>query len=143
MSDNPAEVIRATFASRLKHEMAVRNWNQSDLAREASKHLPGGEIARDNISNYANAKALPGPGFLLAMAKALNTTPDDLLPERGMPPQRNAGVLPSTDVRDAGEGYAFLRVNKRVPWPVAVKILEILNAERKKDLAAEGYPDNG
>lgn len=135
MTDSPAEVIRQKFAARLRHEIAVRNWNQSDLAREASKHLRDGEVARDNVSNYVRGRALPGPPFLLALAKALNTTPEDLLPERGQPPIRDGGMLPSTDVRDAGEGYAFVRINRRVPWPVAVKLLEIMNENLKRELA--------
>lgn len=145
MDDTPATIIREKFADRLKYECSKRNWNQSDLAREASKHLPNGdEISRDNISNYCRARALPGPGFLRAMAKALGTTSEDLLPERGLPVPRDAGMLPSTDVRDAGEGMALLRVNKRIPWPVAVQVLEVLNAHRKEDLRREGYdPDDG
>lgn len=142
MSDTASAIVREKFAERIRYELETRNWSQSDLARESSKHLPNGDISRDNISNYCRARALPGPGFLRAISKALGTTSDDLLPERGMPTPRDAGTLPSTDVRDAGEGMAFLRVNKRVPWPVAVQVLEVLNAQRKRELAEEGYPSD-
>jgi transcriptional regulator with XRE-family HTH domain len=138
MEESPAEVIRHKFAQRLRHEIAIRNWNQSNLAREASKFLKDGEIARDNVSNYMRGRALPGPAFLLAIAKALNTTEDDLLPERGQPPARDGGMLPATDVRDAGEGFAFIRINRRVPWTVAVKLLEIMNENLKAELAHSG-----
>lgn len=146
MTETPSDVIREKFAKRLEYEIASRGWNQSDLAREASKHHPNGEIARDNISNYCLAKALPGPSFLLAIAKALQTTPEDLLPERGITIPRNVGALPSTDVRDAGDGMAFLRINKRLPWQVAVEILGVLNEHRKAELREQGYDaetDNG
>ena len=144
MSENttPADIVRETFAARLKDEIAKRNWNQSDLARNASKQLPSGEeLSRDNISNYMRGRALPSPGFLLAIAKALGMTPEQLLPERGQTPPRDVGVLPITDVRDAGGGRAFLRVNKSVSWNAAVRILEILNEEIRRDSAADRISD--
>ena len=138
MSAEDARIIREKFAKRLEHEIAQRNWNQSDLAREASKHLKEGEMARDNVSNYMRARALPGPAFLMALAKALDTTSEDLLPERGQPPSRDGGMMPATDVRDAGEGYAFVRINRRLPWHVAVEVLALINEQRKKDNADDG-----
>jgi transcriptional regulator with XRE-family HTH domain len=135
--ETPADRVRAAFAKRLEKECADRNWNQSDLGREASKHLPNGEeLSRDNISNYFRARALPKPGFLLAIAKAFNMRPEDLLPERGLPPPRGAGVAPLTDVSDVGGGRAFLRVNKAVKWSTAVKILEILREDDEPNAQA-------
>lgn len=107
MTDTPADLVRVKLGQRLLHEMALRNWTQSDLAREARKHLPKGTLSRDNVHNYVHGKALPGPGFLLALAKALGTTANDLLPERGVNAPHGSSALPSTDVRDAGEGMAF------------------------------------
>ena len=40
---------------------------------------------------------------------------------------------------DAGEGMAFLRVNRRVSWASALRVLEILNTETKARLAEEGH----
>ncbi len=139
MTDTPADLVRVRLGQRLLHEMALRNWTQSDLAREATKHLPKGTLSRDNVHNYVHGKALPGPGFLLALAKALGTTADDLLPERGVNAPHGSSALPSTDVRDAGEGMAFLRVNRRVSWASALRVLEILNTETKARLAEEGH----
>lgn len=124
----PAEIVRQNFAHRLRTEIAERGWSQSDLAREASKHMRVGDVSRDNISNYVNQKALPGPTILLALSRALGTTPEDLLPERGAPaPRSDMAISPATDVRDAGEGMAFLRINRRLPWPVAIDILQLVN----------------
>lgn len=135
----PADIIRRNFATRLESEIAKRGWNQSDLAREASKHLPNGNLSRDNVSNYIRQRALPSPAFLLAIAKALGTTSEDLLPERVAPPVRDAGVLPSVDVRDMGANMAFLRVNRQIPWKYALEILEIV----AKAKAEEADADNG
>lgn len=136
----PAEIIREKFAARLQDEMARRNWNQSELARRASAHLVSGEISRDNISNYVRQRALPGPAFLLAIAKAFNTTSTDLLPERGAPPARDGGALPATHVQDSGDGMAFVRVNRRLPWSVALDILSIINDYQKEEYRANMGP---
>jgi transcriptional regulator with XRE-family HTH domain len=136
----PAEIVRERFAARIRQEITAREWNQSDLAREASRYLKGGEVSRDNISNYINQKALPGPIILGALAKALDTTPEDLLPERGAPVYRGEAVmLPMTDVRDAGNNMAFLRINRRVPWPMAADIIKMIaiwtQSEAEADMA--------
>lgn len=133
MGETPQEIIRDKFSKRLIDEMADRGWSQSDLAREASRHLPSGEIARDNISNYVRGRALPNPPFLRALAKALNTTDEDLLPERGVPPSRDGGPLPSLDVRDAGDNMAYVRINRRLPWPVALEIMQLVAKAVKEE----------
>jgi transcriptional regulator with XRE-family HTH domain len=127
-ADTPAAVVRQRFAERLQSEIAKRNWNQSELARRATRQLPEGEISRDNISNYIRQRALPSPAFLLAIAKALGTDPKSLLPERGIVAVRSDMPAPTLDIRDAGEpGMAFLRINRSMPWPVALEILTVLN----------------
>lgn len=138
-----SDLVRQKFAERLVREIAQRNWNQSDLAREAPKHLAKGSLTRDSVSNYVNGKSLPGPGFLRAIALALNTSPEDLLPERGPQIPRDNGPIVPVDVRDAGGGYAFVRVNKRVRFATALKIMEAINDEIKLDLSEERIPDNG
>lgn len=135
----PAEIIREKFAHRLKSEMAERGWNQSELARQASLHMKVGDVSRDNVSNYVNQKVLPGPTILLALAKSLNTTPEDLLPERGASAPRSDLALPATDIRDAGHGMAFVRINRRLPWAAAIKILTVLNDLEFDRLESEGY----
>ncbi|MEM9341752.1 MAG: helix-turn-helix transcriptional regulator, partial [Pseudomonadota bacterium] len=126
------------FATRIKAEMAQRGWSQSELADRASRFLPKGhKIQRYSINNYVKETALPRDAFLLAIAKALGTTPEDLLPERGLRP-KDAAALPTTDVRDTGDGMAFLRLNRRVPWPVAVEILKLVN---DADIAEEPQND--
>lgn len=137
-----SDLVRQKFAERLKSELAVRNWNQTDLAREASKHLPKGTLTRDSVSNYCNAKSLPGPGFLRAIALAFGTSAEDLLPERGVHIPRETGPIMPVDVRDVGGGYAFVRVNKRVRFDTALKILTAINEDIKQDVEDESPSDD-
>lgn len=138
-----SDLVRQKFAERIISELARRNWNQSDLAKEATKHLPKGALTRDSVSNYCNAKSLPGPGFLRAIALAFGTSPEDILPERGVHVARETGPIMPVDVRDVGGGFAFVRVNKRVRFDTALKILTAINDDIRQDLDDERIPDNG
>lgn len=138
MTDTPADLVRVKLGQRLLHEMALRNWTQSDLAREARKHLPKGTLSRDNVHNYVHGKALPGPGFLLALAKALGTTANDLLPERGVNAPHGSSALPSTDVRDAGEGMAFFFFESQSSGFVGFRASGARNSQHRNQGAAGG-----
>lgn len=120
----PADAVKMEFARRLQRAMIERGWNQSELARRASKFAPGERFIRDNVSKYMRGKVLPGPVHLNALSKALGKRPEDLLPTRGMPA---AGSTPTFEVRDAGDGKMWLRVNQAVSWAVAMKIQRILS----------------
>lgn len=123
LDKNHAKVI---FAQRLQAAMDAKGWNQSDLARAAAKVL-GRDLGRDNISNYVTAKHLPGSAVLKAVANALGCQPTDLLPARTVPSA--AQVAPPIDVRDLGDGYVFLRINKRVPWAKALEVLRMVQED--------------
>lgn len=124
----PKDAITIEFARRLQAEMIRCGFNQSDLARQATLHMPEGKpINRDTISLYINAKNLPGPERLTAIAKALGVEKQDLLPSRGITAKAN--ITPPVDVREIGDGRVWLRVNQAVDWPVALKILEMLKGK--------------
>jgi transcriptional regulator with XRE-family HTH domain len=116
---------KRAFAEKLIAAMNERGWNQSELARRATAHFKGdGEgVERAHISRYVNRITLPGPTRLEAIAKALKTTAAELLPSRldGIPPDDTVN-----SVADAGNGNARLRVDREVPWPLALEILQLL-----------------
>jgi hypothetical protein len=121
------DTIRAEFAQRLARHLADRSWNQSDLARAASKHLPkGAEFRRDNISVYVNGNALPRPKQLNAIAKALGVAPGDLLPSAGTAGRE---VLMPFSMRpvDGEQGMAWLQVDMKVPMRKALAVLSLLD----------------
>jgi transcriptional regulator with XRE-family HTH domain len=124
----PKDAVKVEFARRLQAAMVAKGWRQSDLARRAEKYLPANKkFGRDSISLYIRGKTLPGPVFLEALCKALEKEPDDLLPTRGMPAAGENN--PPLDVKDAGDGNAWLRVNQAVPWNTAVAILRLLRGD--------------
>jgi transcriptional regulator with XRE-family HTH domain len=123
-ADAPAGHARAEFAHRIQHLMAKAGWNQADLARAASKHLPRGvEMGRDSISYYVRGKAFPSAPRVNALAMALGVKPDDLVPTRGV---KTAGD-PSLEMRTMADGRVWLRVNKEVDPAVAAKIVTLLS----------------
>lgn len=123
----PAEAIKAEFGRVLQKKMVEKVWNQSDLAREAAKHMPNKQLHRDNISQYVRGLTLPGPTRLKALAKALGCQPQDLLPIRTT--ETIDQKAPPLDVRSLGDGRSWLRVNQAVSDKTALKIMQLLNED--------------
>ena len=128
----PKDVAALEFARRLQAAMAKKGWNQSELAREASKFMPEGKkIHRDTISVYINTKSMPGRERLEAIAKALGVEAVELLPNKVRPMSRN--IQPPIEARDLGDGNVWLRINQSVSWGVAIKILELIKGDEQGD----------
>lgn len=126
--DAGRDEVKEEFKRRLGAAMHRKGWNQSELARQASKHVPDdGTVERSVISHYMNAHVLPTPRNLHAISKALGVDPYDLLPTKGMPTLEKD--LPPFEVKsvEGEEGMAWLRVNRRVPMRVALQIAGILS----------------
>lgn len=96
LSENRSAGDRAVyseFGRRLQRRMNEMGWNQTELARRASEHLPraakgqvqGHSIGRDQVSSYIRGKYLPRPHVLAALAKALSCEQADLLPPEMVP----------------------------------------------------------
>jgi transcriptional regulator with XRE-family HTH domain len=121
----PRELVLREFARRLQTAMTDRGWNQSELARQAAKHMPDKQFGRDSISNYVRAVVKPTPMQLQAIAKALGKEPRDLFPA-GMPLVDEPRSMSAVDVRDAGNNMAWLKINQAVDWATAMQILKLL-----------------
>jgi transcriptional regulator with XRE-family HTH domain len=124
------EEVRAEFGRRLQYYMVKKGWIQSELARQAALHTKDGYFGRDNVSNYINGHNLPGPVLLNALAKALEVAPTDLLPTHLV--ASTDEQMPSLDVSNVGDGTAWIRINQRIPWPLALKVMELLNSQSSK-----------
>ncbi len=120
----PVEAVKIEFAHRLQQAMIKKGWNQSELARQAQLHLPGGRLGRDNVSTYIRGSVLPGPNNLHALATALGVKVDDLLPSRGVPSA--ADKSPPLDYRDLGDGNVWLKINQAIPRRLALRIMNML-----------------
>jgi transcriptional regulator with XRE-family HTH domain len=129
--------IKAEFARRLQTAMVAKGWNQSELARRATEHLPkpaagqkrGHAIGRDLISHYVRAAMLPGPTNLEAMAKALGVKSADLLPA-GVPSA--SGEAAPFEVRGMADGRLYLRIARTVSAETGMKILALLAEEDRQ-----------
>lgn len=126
-ADSPKDLAALEFARRLQKRMTDKGMNQSELARAATLHMVKGEVTRDSISKYINAAFLPSPAKLAAIAKVLDCEPEELVETRGI--TASAEKHSGTNVRDLGEGQAWLRINQPVPWLTAIKILELLKGD--------------
>lgn len=130
-SDGPT--AKSAFAYRLQQKMAEKGWNQSELARQASRWLPrptkgqkqGIVVGRDLISNYIRGETLPRPPILVALAKALDCTETDLLAPRSVPSagRPDTGFL----LQARGADTAYLEVRREMPMLQALEIIKILN----------------
>ena len=132
-----SEDLKKEFARRLRAALAEHNLNQSELAEAAKKHLPpprkgqkrGRALGRDSISNYVNARSLPEPAYLRAIAKALDVTEEDLLPAKAFPVAPVSAV--PFELRLVGDGTAYLKVSRVVSEETAMKVMQLIKADDK------------
>lgn len=118
----PKRLSKQQFAQRLYELMESKDWHQSDLARASG-------LARNNISTYMNARSLPEPKSLRALARVFKVKPEELLPNY----MANAVErdLPEFEIKSiAGDvENVWLRVDRMVSKTTAYRVMEILNAE--------------
>jgi len=128
-------VDRAAFAKRLQAAIDRNGLTYEEIARRAREHLPASErLSGVSVWQYAKAKSFPRRmSYIEALGKALGVEPDELLIEREDGADNE--VVPTTPPRnthvrltDLGDGRAALYVNAPVPWPIALKVLEVLKS---------------
>lgn len=126
----PRDAVMRDFAKRLSQLLVAKGWNQSDLARALTIEM-GKNFGKDNVSNYVRGVSLPTGPRLLAMAKVLNVTPEDLVIPAGRPSADSRN--PKLDVRFLDDQYAWLKVNRRVSRDLARKIVNLLEDEKETE----------
>ena len=112
---------RKDFAKRLFHLLGEKEWNQSDLAREAG-------INRDSVSRYIRAQNLPDLVNLKKMADALGVEQNDLLPNFDMQAIEDSDDEVAFEIRALNDdpSQSLLRFNRILPTSVALKIAGML-----------------
>jgi transcriptional regulator with XRE-family HTH domain len=116
----PKELTKQEFGRRLMALMLDKGWNQSELAR-ASK------LGRDAISTYIRGVSFPEPKNLHKLAKALDTTADQLLPNAIVRAMDN-DAAPMLEIRQAAghPDKVWVRVNRMVTFTQAAEIFALL-----------------
>ena len=113
--------------------MLEKGWNQSVLARRAKKFTKG-KMGRSNISVYIRGKSLPSPTNLYAVARALDVTTEELLPD----------IIEEAEAISEGKpfemssvpgmpGKVNLRINEIVSFDRAIKIVQMLKQDVGSD----------
>lgn len=129
------QAVYQEFGRRLQARMIQLGWNQTELSRRATDHLPkvakgqvqGHTLGRDRISSYIRGKYLPRPEALAAIAKALRCKSADLLPPEGVPSVVEEG--PMFEMRSVDGKRVHIRLNRVVTQKSATEIMAILDKE--------------
>jgi transcriptional regulator with XRE-family HTH domain len=127
----PRQAVAVELARRLQRKLVEKGWNQSELARRAALHTASKRFGRDNVSNYIRAVMIPGPVHLNAMARALDCSPDELLPARAVPSSDDR--LPPFKLEATGDGMAWLQINQEMPFGTAIKIAALLEEAKAEE----------
>lgn len=127
----PGDAVAVDFAQKLQARMAARGWNQKDLAERATTQLPEGApvVSPSNISKYVNAREMPTPVKMLAIATALGVKPEDLVNTDAVNAVgRSAAKVSITDI---GDGRVWVKLNQSFSMANALKIMAVLEDEVK------------
>ena len=127
----PPELTKQAFGAKLQELMWAREWNQSDLARNAN-------IGRDSVSKYIRGISLPDPKNLRRLAKALDIADDELMPEGRVGAVESA--VPSILIKGAPDdpSRVLLQINGIYSTEAAMEVMAILNKDEK---ARQGHDE--
>jgi transcriptional regulator with XRE-family HTH domain len=117
------ELTKQQFGRRLHKLMLAKGWRQADLARAAG-------LQRANVNSYVNGGSYPSELNLRALAQALGTEPETLLPNYAI--DSVASDEAKTELHVVN-GKAVLRVNCLVSVPTAVEIVRLIDADQKAE----------
>lgn len=115
----PTHLTKQQFGKRLYKLMLGKGWHQSELHRQSG-------LPRDSISTYIRGKSLPTPQSLQKLAEALGVKPEELLPNHTESAIDEDTPSFEMKVSPNAPNTAWLRVNRLVSMPSALKIADIL-----------------
>ena len=128
--------IPETFGERLAAAIEMRGWTLAEAAREISRYLPGGQVFNPvNLSHYVHGRSFPRPKYRKALEQALDMGESFEMPRRkrkraptliGAAEAAAPGEEPTVRVQDMGNGTARVQIDQVLPWPDALRLLEVL-----------------
>lgn len=128
VSGSPRDVLKLQFARKLQSLAADKGWNQSEIARQAARHMANGSFARDNVSNYIRGIVTPSNAHLRALAAAFDVTTDDLL--KDSPGAEKNMLNPPVDMREIEGGRVWLKINMAVDYSIALQVIKLVKGEK-------------
>lgn len=119
----PAIDSRRAFARRLQNLAGARGWGVTELSRNAG-------LPRDVINAYWRGVAVPRPGRVAAIARALGTTPAQLLgrPDTSQVAEETGPTVPHIVMTTlvGTENRAHLTLDLELPFDTVVEIMELI-----------------
>lgn len=118
----PKALTKEEFGRRLHRKLTEKGWRQADLVRASG-------VVRSSISAYLNGHQTPTSANLHAIAKALGTTPEDLLPNYAK--ANIEADRPSFEIRaSSGDPLRpWVILNRRMTMGAAAKIATIVEED--------------
>ena len=138
-----ADARKRALSQKLRSLMDEQGLSITDLARRMEGELTGERFNPVNLSHYKAGRSLPRPRYLNALSRVLGVTPQELVPADIALPESEPEVfsvddhrppvrdLPSFRLEDVSNGMAWLQINQKLPWPVVLRILELLKGDRR------------
>lgn len=138
-------IDKDAFAERLWSAIKRSGLTYKETARRAQEHLPAGARISDvSVWSYAKGRSLPRRmTHVEALGKVLGIETQELLASEEQVSVREAAehvettFPPEVHVEDLGGGYALVRINQQVPWPVALEILRLVKGPDSAELLVE------
>jgi transcriptional regulator with XRE-family HTH domain len=134
--ENEDPAAPETFGERLAAAIEMRGWTLAEAAREISRYLPVGQVFNPvNLSHYVHGRSFPRPKFRKALEQALDIGESFDAPRKrrkrapnltGNTDSQALGDEPMVRVQDMGNGTARVQIDQVLPWPDALKLLEVL-----------------
>ena len=136
------------FGSRLEAVIRERGWTIGETARRVREQLgEGAKFTPANISHYTRGRSIPRLRYLDALSAVLGIDKRELMGQDNSPirvnghekhavvrgqevelvPQSEAAA-PALHIEDRG-GEVWLQINQQVPWPIALKMLNVLKGK--------------
>jgi hypothetical protein len=121
-----------SFGARLAAALAIKGWTLARAAQEISRHLPPGEVFNPvNLSHYVHGRSFPRPKYRRALMRALDLgdVSEETVRQRQpaiAAPSEESSEAPNIKVQDMGNGRARVQIDQVVPWPDALRLLQVL-----------------
>ncbi len=145
------------FAGRLRGAMLASRWSYRETARRARKFLPNGATISDaSVWSYAKGRTLPRRmahvkalarvlgfsirGILEPVGPAVAPGSDERAAAQESAEERDPDAAPgapmgveSLHVVDAGDGRAIITIRQRLPWQLAIEILDLVKGVQPEE----------